>query len=71
MLTAVHDTIMYWTSRVDGELTSVILRFVGQAPTRVTLSIPTNDRKLKQISKTIIEYHTFKCNEVYSRTSIT
>ena len=33
---AVHDPTMYWTSRVDGELTSVIVRCVGEAPTHVT-----------------------------------
>ena len=27
---------MYWTSHGDGELTSVIVRCVGEAPARVT-----------------------------------
>ena len=36
MLTAVHDTTMYWMSHVNRELTSVIVRCMGQAPTRVT-----------------------------------
>ena len=50
---------MYWTSHVDGELTSVIVRWVGQGPNRVT-----EQAKVAKVGKDVVgdkvEWVTYK-----------